>query len=93
MPPARRSLGSENRRQSNHGQDRLVHARTKARASTEHPFIANRPEQPPTGWIAYRHFPPPCGNLTQLLHAMEQGDAHCAEDLLPLVYEELTASR
>jgi hypothetical protein len=28
-------------------------------------------------------------DVTQLLSAIEQGDAHAAEQLLPLVYEEL----
>lgn len=30
-----------------------------------------------------------CADVTQLLHAMEDGDPHVAEELLPLVYEEL----
>ena len=28
-------------------------------------------------------------DVTQLLNALEQGDLHAAEELLPLVYEEL----
>ena len=28
-------------------------------------------------------------DVTQLLHALEQGDPHAAEELLPLVYQEL----
>src|SRR5229473_896853 len=28
-------------------------------------------------------------DVTQILHAIEQGDAHAAEELLPLVYDEL----
>ena len=29
------------------------------------------------------------GDVTQLLHAIDSGDSKAAEDLLPLVYEEL----
>jgi hypothetical protein len=28
-------------------------------------------------------------DVTQLLHALEQGDPHASEELLPLVYQEL----
>ncbi|HCO95111.1 MAG TPA: hypothetical protein DIU00_14355 [Phycisphaerales bacterium] len=28
-------------------------------------------------------------NVTRILHAIEQGDARAADELLPLVYEEL----
>ena len=32
---------------------------------------------------------PPMSEVTRILSALEQGDPHAAEQLLPLVYEEL----
>jgi hypothetical protein len=32
---------------------------------------------------------PPMNEITRVLYALEQGDPHAAEQLLPLVYEEL----
>jgi hypothetical protein len=32
---------------------------------------------------------PPMSEVTRILSALEQGDPHAAEELLPLVYEEL----
>ena len=32
---------------------------------------------------------PPMSDVTQILAAIEQGDPHAAEQLLPLVYDEL----
>jgi RNA polymerase sigma factor (TIGR02999 family) len=32
---------------------------------------------------------PPMNEVTRILSAIDQGDAHAAEQLLPLVYEEL----
>src|SRR5262245_4864460 len=38
----------------------------------------------------YSHFTlQPMDNVTRILSAIEQGDAHAAEQLLPLVYDEL----
>jgi RNA polymerase sigma factor (TIGR02999 family) len=38
------------------------------------------------GWIAYTYS---MSDVTRILSAIEQGDAHAAEQLLPLVYDEL----
>jgi RNA polymerase sigma factor (TIGR02999 family) len=41
----------------------------------------------PLGFVA--HSVPPMSEVTRILSALEQGDPHAAEQLLPLVYEEL----
>src|SRR5262249_21209603 len=48
----------------------------------------------PRGYTSGRRTPPgdlvrPLSDVTRILSAIEQGDAHAAQELLPLVYEEL----
>jgi RNA polymerase sigma factor (TIGR02999 family) len=39
--------------------------------------------------ISFEHPAPPVSNVTRILSAIEQGDQHAADQLLPLVYDEL----
>src|SRR5262245_36765595 len=59
------------------------------RARLRGTFGATEPRPGDRPGAARRRDAPPMNDVTRILSAIEQGDPHAAEQLLPLVYDEL----